>query len=109
MRMTTYRHGDWTFAPVDDEIATPLPQAEQFTFGEGEATGHHHVAVAERAGDMLWEKRGDEFVAKVLATISLRHPEHSLKGDLVVPPGTYRVYRRREKDWFSMATRRVID
>lgn len=108
--MLTYRHGDWTFTPTfTDDIRDPLPQTEKFVFGEGEATGHYHVALAARPDDMLWERRGDEFIAKVLEPIALQHPEHSLKGDLVIPPGTYRVYRRREKDWFSLSTRRVID
>lgn len=107
--MHTYRHGDWTFSPTDEDISNPLPQTETFTFGEGEATGHYHVAVADRPTDMLWQRCGDEFIARVLAPVRLEHPEHSLKGDLVVPPGTYRVYRRREKDWFSMAVRKVID
>lgn len=107
--MTALRHGDWMFVPVDESADDAKPAGKTFTFGEGEATGHYHVAVASRAGDMLWSKRGDEFIAKVLAPIHAKHPEHSLKGDLIIPPGTYRVVRRREKDWFAGAVRRVID
>lgn len=103
------RHGDWMFIPCDDAATDAVSAGERFTFGEGEATGHFHVAVAERPGDMLWSKRGDEFIAKVLAPIHAEHPQHSLKVDLEIPPGTYRVVQIREKDWFSGAVRRVID
>lgn len=114
-----YRHGDWLLEPVQsiakDAIkitkdALEKPLSESFVFGVGEATGHNHVATVSdvtkaqwfRAVDGGWYVRFDE-------EATLTHPEHSVQKDLVIAPGTYRVKQAREKDWFSLTVRRVID
>ena len=38
------RHGDFTFVPVEKIEGTKIETKDnQFTFGEGEATGHMHT------------------------------------------------------------------
>lgn len=105
-----FRHGDWNFIPIDvDAAGAAEPPAKRFVFGEGEGVGHLHVAVADRPGSMQWHKDGDGWIAKILEPVALEHPQHSMKLDIIVPPGTYRVVRRREKDWFSGSVRRIVD
>lgn len=109
--MNSFRNGDWTFTEIESvKIEKPIKHNGSFVFAEGEATGHFHTIVCEKPEDLTIEKTltGDYvFVLKSAAKIT--HPEHSMKVDLEIPPGTYRLNQRREKDWFSMVTRKVID
>lgn len=109
--MISFRNGDWSITEYKGELSgAPLKHAGSFVFAEGEATGHFHTIVAQKPQDLVIEKiaNGDYiFVLKSEARIT--HPEHSMKVDLVVPAGTYRLNQRREKDWLSMTTRKVID
>lgn len=118
MKPNIYRHGDWLFEPVK-EIANDATEATKdmlgasgtaFTFGVGEATGHNHVATVDDITTMQWFRASDGgWYVRLNAPATLTHPEHSQVLDLVVKPGTYRVRQAREKDWFSLAVRRVID
>ena len=106
-----YRNGDWTFIEVSEKLeGKELKHNGSFVFAEGEATGHFHTIVAPKKKDLRIVKtpNGDYmFVLESEARIT--HPEHSMKVDIVLPPGTYRLQQRREKDWMSMVTRKVID
>lgn len=112
MKKTSLRHGDWTFVPTTkkmkgEKIELTKPE---FTFGEGEATGHFHTLHTQNLEDMEWYRCSDGgYIVTLKKDGFATHPEHSMKLDLVVPAGTYKVYQRREKDWFSLSTRRVID
>ncbi len=105
------RNGDWSITPYTGNFeGKELKHTGTFVFAEGEATGHFHAIVVERPEDLTIEKTatGDYvFVLKSQARIT--HPEHSLKTDLFVAPGTYRLNQRREKDWFQMSVRKVLD
>lgn len=109
--MNSYRNGDWTFSKYEGELeGKPLKHRGSFVFAEGEATGHFHTIVVDRPEDLTIVKTvtGDYiFTTKSKATIM--HPEHSEKVDLEIPAGTYRLNQRRERDWFSMTTRKVVD
>ena len=111
MRNISLRNGDWSLKPVK---ASKLAKGEEhkgsYTFAEGEATNHFHTIVAERPSDFDIVKNEDgSYILAVKSPVKITHPEHSLKNDLTVTPGTYHLYRRREKDWFTLATRKVID
>lgn len=105
-----YRNGDWHFIPVSS-----LPQGRriehdsEFTFAEGEATGHFHTIVSDTPEDMEVVEFEKELYVNLLKPAKITHPEHSLRGDLVVPEGLYLLTQRREKDWFQLTTRKVVD
>lgn len=111
MNKITLRHGDWNLKPVNDIKGERIEHnSKDFVFGEGEATNHFHTLHAPAIDDMEWFKTQDGgYYVRLKNDAYATHPEHSEKVDLVVPAGTYHVYQAREKDWFSLATRRVID
>lgn len=106
----TYRHGDWNFVTVNEIKGEKIELKEdKFTFAVGEASNHYHTAHADMT-EMAWYKLPDgSYTVKVDTDMRLTHPEHSLTKDLIVKPGIYKVYQRREKDWLSMETRKVKD
>ena len=105
------RHGDYTFVPVKRVEGTKIEtKGNTFIFGEGEATGHMHTLHVPHMDDMEWYKQADgSYIVTLKKDGYATHPEHSMRTDMIVPAGTYKVYQRREKDWFSLSTRRVID
>jgi len=111
--MKTLRQGDWTFSPIRQvlkEARKITLKDNKFTFAEGEQTGHFHTLVVPTVDDMEFYKLADgSYIVKVKKEGYATHPEHSTKHDLVVPVGTYHLKQRREKDWFSLAVRRVVD
>lgn len=108
--MNTLRHGDWNLKPVKKiEGELIFLEKNEFTFAVGEASNHYHTAHAD-ISKMHWYKLPDgSYVVKNEEVMILTHPEHSEVKDLVVPPGIYKVYQRREKDWLQMQVRRVVD
>lgn len=111
MDKTSLRHGDWSFIPTTEKIAgKKIETGKDFIFGEGEATGHMHALHVPTIDDMEWYKQEDgSWMVVVKNEAYATHPEHSMKVDLKIAPGTYRVRQAREKDWFSLTTRQVID
>lgn len=112
--MKTLRHGDWTFIPFTEKIPKEAKKIQltqnNFTFAEGEATGHFHTLHVPKLEDMKFYKMPDDsYFVKILKNGYATHPEHSMKNDLIIPAGIYKLYQRREKDWFSLTTRRVLD
>lgn len=106
------RHGDFTFFPYTGKIEGEKIEMRdnKFTFAEGEATGHLHTLHVPSLDDMEWYKLPDGgYIVRLHTQGYATHPEHSIKTDLVVPPGMYTVKQRREKDWFSLIVRQVID
>lgn len=107
----SWRHGDWSLVPFDGQMTGEkiIHNKDEFTFGEGEATNHFHIAKLPK-GDMQWYKQADgSWLVDFKSEARLTHPEHSMKVDMIVPAGKYKVYQRREKDWFSGAVRKVVD
>jgi hypothetical protein len=110
--MNTLRHGDWTFHPTNEKVTGEKVKltTNEYTFAEGEATGHFHTLHADRLEDMDFYRQSDGSYMVVLKKDGYAtHPEHSMKTDLVIPAGTYHLKQRREKDWFSLTVRKVID
>ena len=73
-------------------------------FAFGEATGHHHSAVA--AGVELYEDGQGGLWCRVAADTEVRHQEHK---PVTLAPGNYRVSIVREYDPFAAEIRRVMD
>lgn len=111
MKKISLRNGDWTFTPTKDEVkGKEVKHNGSFIFATGEATNHHHVITVPKEEDMTLVKMPDgSFLVKFEKDAVISHPEHSMKNDLIVPAGTYRLNQRREKDWFSLTTRKIID
>lgn len=107
----TYRNGDWTFVPTDKKMEGETQKHNgKFIFAEGEATGHLHTIEVPKVDDMVLTKLTDgSYMVSIKTDAVVAHPEHSIKNDLVVPAGTYMLVQRREKDWFSLATRKIVD
>ncbi len=106
------RHGDWSFVPFTKKIeGTKIEKkSKSFTFGEGEATNHFHTLHTKNIEDMEWFKCADgSWIVTLKKDAWATHPEHSEKVDLVVPAGTYSVRQAREKDWFSLSVRKILD
>lgn len=105
------RNGDWSFIQVNEEIKGELiNDSNEFVFAEGEATGHYHKIIVKDKEDMQLVRMPDgSYLVKLIKEARITHPEHSIKKDLLVPPGTYKLKQRKEKDWFTLSTRKVID
>lgn len=111
-----YRNGDWTILEVNDEYISSIKKLEKVeskkeqVFAEGEATNHFHIATVKDKRDMEFSRMPDgSFLVILKDEATITHPQHSIKVDLKVPPGKYVFYKRREKDWFQLTTRKVID
>ena len=110
-KATGYRNGDWSFVPFAGEITGEKinHNKDEFTFGEGEATNHMHTAHLPKEDMQFYKQTDGSWLVEFKSEARLTHPEHSMKVDMIVPAGVYKVYQRREKDWFSGAVRKVID
>lgn len=106
-----FRNGDWSITKYEGSLeGDKLKHQGKFVFAEGEATGHFHTLVVDKTQDLTIVKlpNGD-YVFEAKSTIKVTHPEHSMKTDLEIPAGIWRLSQRREKDWLQMVTRKVID
>ena len=85
-----YRHGDVLLDSVAavPEGARPRPGV---VLAYGEVTGHAH-RVEPREAALLFEHEGDLYL-RVSQEATLLHEEHR---PIVLPPGSYRVWRQRE-------------
>ena len=105
-----YRHGDWNFIPAEKIAGEKIKTDNEFTWAVGEARNHNHTAHATDITKMNWYKMPDgSYFVDFKEDIKLTHPEHSTKIDLVVPIGIYKVIQRREKDWFQLTVRKILD
>lgn len=104
--MQHYRHGDIPLYPIKKASGELLKHDGSFVLALGEATGHHHKIAVRNPADMEIRQTAVGYVLILKSEGMLTHEEH---GAITVRPGTYRVGREREKDWFSLTTRRVID
>jgi hypothetical protein len=110
MKHISLRNGDWTFVPTKEDVEGTIKHNGSFTFAEGEATGHFHTMTVTKPEDMILTKCDDDsYLVTFKSEARVTHPEHSMKVDLIVPPGTYKLKQKREKDWFQLVTRKIID
>lgn len=107
----TLRNGDWSFTPTTEKVEGEIiKHSNEFVFAEGEATGHLHTIVVPHPDDLTIVKtESGDYLLTLKSEARITHPEHSMKTDLRVAPGTYRLHQRREMDWLQMTVRKVID
>ncbi len=106
MNKNQIQHGDVLLKKV-----TRLPKGcEQvkarngrLVIAEGEATGHSHTIVADRA--ILYELKGELYV-EVLEPVTIEHQEHKA---LPIPEGIYQIGRVKEHDYIADMERQVRD
>ncbi len=101
-----HQQGDVLLRKVDaiPEGAKPVVrEGGRLILARGEATGHHHAIASKDAS--LFELDGVLYL-DVRDPVVIEHEEH---GPQTLPPGTYRVDKVREHDYFQDAERRVVD
>lgn len=103
--MKNYAHqGDIIFVPFGGEVkGEKQKHSGSFIVGYGEATGHHHKVHCD---DMRVLKTEGGYILVLGTEGRVTHQEHK---DITLVPGTYVVKHEREKDWFSLSTRKVVD
>ena len=100
------RHGDLVFYPIkmSDFKGEKVTHVGSFVLAEGETTGHKHVITATRM-EILKDTNG-YYLANVPNGAEMSHEEH---GTITLEPMIYRVGHEKEKDWFTLAVRKVVD
>lgn len=104
--MQNFRHGDLNIAPVEKLEGYKIRKDN--ILAHGEVTGHFHQVLAKTKEDLVevYENEKGELAIKVKGIAVIKHQEHKT---IEVPTGTYLINREREYDYFSLATRKVID
>lgn len=108
------RNGDWNLIEISEQEFNQFKktgtQHNSNVFAEGEATNHFHAVQTKSKTDFeIVKLPSGEYVMHIKNDAVITHPEHSLKTDLKVKKGYYKLYKGREKDWFSLATRKIVD
>jgi len=105
------RNGDWIFVETNEDMTgKELKHNGSYVFAEGEATGHLHTICVPNIEDMTITKLPDgSYMVDIRKQANVTHPEHSLKKDITLSPRRYKLIQKREKDWFQLATRKVLD
>lgn len=110
---TTLRNGDYVIKATTEKVpkdAILCKHNGSYCWSIGMATNHSHTLVVDEPKAMkVYKLKDDSYMVVTTKEVKITHPEHSLVADLVLPIGTHRLYQKREKDWFTLATRRVID
>ena len=102
------RHGDLIFKEIT-KVPKGLEEVKyngNLSLQEGEATGHHHILVADKQDvQILKDNNGDLYIS-VNGKAVMTHPEHKT---IEIPKGNWKMEHEREHDYFANETRKVID
>lgn len=99
-----FHQGDIVFVPFNGKVSGEKQNHPgSFIVGYGEATGHHHKVHSD---DMQVLKTDKGYILVLGSEGRVTHQEHK---DIVLAPGTYAIEHEREKDWFGLVVRRVVD
>ena len=103
-----YRHGDIVFVRTDKlGSGEKVKGTNNLVIAEGETTGHKHLLTIADIMDMEAYRLPDgAWSLHLKAEGVVTHEEH---GTITLPAGDYKVYRKREKDWFMGAVRKIVD
>lgn len=104
MKKIPISHGDINFHPISKAVGKVIKSGNSYVVAKGDTTGHEHVITCSKMEVRKMSNGLHCFVLKTDATIT--HNEHP---QLTIPKGIYKEVRELEHDWFSNATRRVID
>lgn len=108
MEKQFYHQGDVPCYPFEGQITgEKIAHNGSVTLALGEVTGHNHTIYSSRIEDMDAYKTADGgWILTLRAPATIKHQEHK---DITLAPGTYRIGKEREYDWFQKAVRKVID
>lgn len=103
-----FKHqGDIPCFPFDGDVKGERVEHDgSFVLALGEATGHHHRITVADPLDMEIVKVEGGYILNLKSEGTIEHQEHL---PIKLAPGKYRTGHEREKDWFSLAVRRVVD
>lgn len=102
-----YRHGDISLHPSSEVLGEKVKHNGSFVLAEGETTGHKHVISVPSVDDMeIFRTPEGGYFMRLKTEGTITHEEHR---KVKVAPGVYKMVNEREFDWFSKATRKVID
>jgi len=98
-----WRQGDVLIERVDS-IPPSARRLKRQILASGDSTGQRHQIKDGRAARLLASDEGGPrmlFLEVIAEEVGVVHPEH---GEVVLPQGTYRVWRQREFDDWGFRT-----
>ena len=98
------RHGDLFLRPVQKIEGKVIDNKGSFILAEGETTGHKHVITSPKME--IRQADNGRYYIHLEEEGKLTHEEHKT---ITIQPGDYEVINEREKDWFSLAVKKVVD
>jgi hypothetical protein len=105
--MLIIRHGDVGLHKVNKTEGEIIKHDGEFHVEYGEVTGHIHRLKVKNKEDLEIRKDAQgSFYFHIKGPATLSHEEHKT---IEVPAGIYKKVIERERDWFSLANRKVID
>lgn len=106
--MKSFKHqGDIPLYPFKGKlVGEKIEHTGSVVIALGEATGHHHKLSVIDPNDLEIVKVANGYVFRLTSEGTLTHQEHL---PITLAPGVYRSGHEREKDWFVLSVRRVID
>lgn len=105
--MNNYRHGDINLQSVEKIEGEIVKNSGSFVLAEGETTGHKHVITTENPNDLeILQTKDGRYFFNIKSGGTVTHEEHN---PINIAPGKYEMKREREYDYFTQATRKVID
>lgn len=101
------RHGDLSFRSIKNLPEGKTKKVSSYILAEGEYTGHNHNLALKGGGSISVIAVDDSLFFEVSGSdAELMHPEHKT---IVFKPGTYKMKKEREFDYFMKAIRQVRD
>lgn len=106
--MKNFKHqGDIPCYPFHGQVVGKKIQHDgSFVLALGEATGHHHKITVADPDDLEIRQVEGGYILTLKSEATITHQEHL---PIKLSPGKYRTGHEREKDWFQMVTRKVVD
>ncbi len=107
MKAKFAHQGDIPCFPFEGKVeGQKINHNGSFVIALGEATGHHHRISVINPDDMEIRKVVGGYILTLKSEATIEHQEHL---PIVLAPGKYRTGHEREKDWFSLTVRAVVD
>jgi len=99
-----YQQGDVLFKEIDPVKQPATKEITDGVIAKGDSTGHAHRIGVDAPVKLFCCDATMYLVA--LDTCLVEHEEHK---SILLPPGTYMVYKVREYDHFTEEAREVVD
>jgi len=99
-----YQQGDVLFKEIDPVKKPVTKEITDGIIAKGDSTGHAHRIGVDAPVKLFYSD--DTMYLQALDTAIVEHEEHK---SVILPPGTYMVYKVREYDHFTEEAREVVD